>query len=428
MKLPDTSFAIYSVSGIKISNNVFYEEGGEGIFVRPVDGIVCNNTIIGGRYGIRGRGNISFNIIKEASVAILLGSNNEPTDAFIFGNLLEQNGRAFWLFYSAIDYILNNTIKANGVGFEITNYAFSNEFGGEIMPKAIMFNNFLQNDENVRVLKEDPRITINMTYNWWGTTNTSIIDQKIYDQKDDRRLCLVNYTSFLTSPAVSPDIAPPTTLNDYDGLWHNSDFTITLMSTDNESGIAETYYRINNGPVMAVSSEGQPCISTEGSNNTLEYWSVDNGDNEELPHKILTNIKLDKTQPTIQDISRIPQGDVQPDQPVTVLVNATDTLSDVKSVRIAYKSNRSILRLDFPMTLNSTTGLYEYTISGEQANTLIEYEIEAYDNAGNQIVDNNARQYYTYTIIPEFPSLIILPLFMTATLLTVIAYKRKYTH
>ncbi|HII06954.1 MAG TPA: hypothetical protein HA349_06480, partial [Methanotrichaceae archaeon] len=58
LKLPDISFAIYSVSGIKISNNVFYEEGGEGIFVRSVNGIVCDNTIIGGRYGIRGRGNI----------------------------------------------------------------------------------------------------------------------------------------------------------------------------------------------------------------------------------------------------------------------------------------------------------------------------------------------------------------------------------
>jgi hypothetical protein len=36
----------------------------------------------------------------------------------------------------------------------------------------------------------------------------------------------------------------------------------------------------------------------ENSTNTLEYWSIDGVGNEELPHKMLTDIKLDKTVPT----------------------------------------------------------------------------------------------------------------------------------
>jgi hypothetical protein len=70
-----------------------------------------------------------------------------------------------------------------------------------------------------------------------------------------------------------------------------------LKGSDDLSGVAETFYRINSGPVKRVSVDGQPVISTEGANNTLEYWSVDNAGNEES-HKLLTGIKLDKTPPT----------------------------------------------------------------------------------------------------------------------------------
>lgn len=52
--------------------------------------------------------------------------------------------------------------------------------------------------------KSDPRITINLTHNWWGTTNTSVIDTRIWDQKDDRSLCLINYAPFLEQTAVAP--------------------------------------------------------------------------------------------------------------------------------------------------------------------------------------------------------------------------------
>jgi hypothetical protein len=96
---------------------------------------------------------------------------------------------------------------------------------------------------------------------------------------------------------IFTDTTPPTTTHNYDGLWHTSDITIVLKSSDDLSGVADTFYRINSSPVKRVSVDGQPLISTEGANNTLEYWSVDNAGNEE-PHKILTSIKLDKTPPT----------------------------------------------------------------------------------------------------------------------------------
>ena len=302
------------------------------------------------------------------------------------------------------------------------------------------------------------------------------------------------------------DLTPPTTTHDYDGLWHTSDYTITLTATDDISGVAETYYKINGGPTKSVIVDGQPRITVESANNTLEYWSVDNAGNEELPHNMLTGIKLDKTPPTssinlsgtsgnegwfVSDVtvstsandtlsgvdkieynfnnvtwteyvapfnitdegltsiyyrsidkagnaetartatikidktapmigipSRMPEGNVEPDQKVKVLVNVTDSLSGIKDVTLSYNLNDSALWINSPMTFNSTTGLYEATIPGQQANTFVKYEITAYDNAGNHKVEDNGGQYYIYTVIPEFPSLVFL---LMLTILTSLA-------
>ncbi len=54
---------------------------------------------------------------------------------------------------------------------------------------------------------------------------------------------------------------------------------------------------MNNGIINNVRSNGEPQITAEGSNSTLEYWSIDHAGNEEN-HHILAGIKLDKTAPT----------------------------------------------------------------------------------------------------------------------------------
>lgn len=87
----------------------------------------------------------------------------------------------------------------------------------------------------------------------------------------------------------------PSTTSDYDGAWRNADFTINLSAVS-EWGVFETYYRINEGAIKTVSLDGQPQITTESANNTLEYWSTDVYGCQET-HHYLTNIKLDKTTP-----------------------------------------------------------------------------------------------------------------------------------
>jgi len=314
---------------------------------------------------------------------------------------------------------------------------------------------------------------------------------------------------------VARDNTPPFTVDDYDRKWHTADFAVILIATDNESGVAETCYRINNGTVQNANVDGQPEIMTEGNNNTLEYWSLDYSGNDEAPHKMLTDIKLDKTPPaglilingnascanstqatltllandsisgvaqmrfrndnltwtpyetygssrdwtletnegtrdvyvqfrnnaglastaysasiildtvppTIIDISRTPNGNVQPSQSVTITVNASDATSGTKSVSLTYNVNSSLAWFDFPMTLNQTTHVYEYVMGGQQASMHVEYRITAYDNAGNQITHSNDEQ---YTVIPEFQTGAVTIAIALSTSMVFIVRRKKY--
>jgi hypothetical protein len=87
------------------------------------------------------------------------------------------------------------------------------------------------------------------------------------------------------------------TINDYDGTMRMNDFTINLKTLNDLAGPTNIYYRINNGPTRSVATDGQPHITTQGSNNTLEYWSVDSNGIEESPHNMLMGINLQKNVP-----------------------------------------------------------------------------------------------------------------------------------
>jgi hypothetical protein len=142
----------------------------------------------------------------------------------------------------------------------------------------------------------------------------------------------------------------------------------------------------------------------------------------------ITCFTVDTIPPKITDVSQTPESDVQPYQRVKVTVNVTDLTSGVESVMLIYYREYT-KGFRFPLIFNSTTNLYvtQFGIPGQQEGTFVRYMIEAYDNAGHYNFDANYGQYYVYTVVPEFPPFLILPLFMITTLLAVITYRRKHS-
>ncbi|MGD6810746.1 MAG: S8 family serine peptidase [Candidatus Bathyarchaeia archaeon] len=96
---------------------------------------------------------------------------------------------------------------------------------------------------------------------------------------------------------VTRDTQAPVTKDNFDSKIHTSAFIINLTATDDLSGVAEIYYKINDSDTQSVSANGQPYISFEGTNK-LEYWSKDAAGNQETPHKTINNIIIDSNQST----------------------------------------------------------------------------------------------------------------------------------
>jgi len=134
---------------------------------------------------------------------------------------------------------------------------------------------------------------------------------------------------------------------------------------------------------------------------------------------------IDITPPTIETPTRVPTGDVMPDQNVTVSVNVTDTTSGVDKDQVILSYHNGTSWNNVTMDYNSTAMLYEGTIPEQPAGTDVQYKIIAYDNAGNVAVEEYELTYYAYSVIPEFPLAMLLPLLMFATLVAVMLAKNR---
>ena len=135
----------------------------------------------------------------------------------------------------------------------------------------------------------------------------------------------------------------------------------------------------------------------------------------------------DNSPPTIRIPSRVPAGDVLPDQLVKVLVNITDVGSGIWVVRLSYSTNNGTSWTRETMGYNSTSQLYYYTIPGKEAGILVKFKITAQDNAGNSATRDGEDVNFIYEVVPEFPAALITPLFMIAALAAVILGKTAWS-
>jgi parallel beta-helix repeat protein len=202
---------------------------------------------------------------------------------------------------------------------------------------------------------------------------------------------------------VPPDTTPPTTLHDYDDLWCTSDLTITLTAIDEVSGIAETYYSINNGSIETVSEHGQPFITMEGNNNALEYWSVDNAGNEELPHKMLTGIQLDKTPPASSiNLDGALGNNAWFVSNVAITLVATDNVAEVDNIEYSFDSTTWTAYVT-PLAIADEGYIFVYYKSTDKAGNVETLKTETIKidktNPYGSVLINNGDIYATSTSV-----------------------------
>ena len=87
--------------------------------------------------------------------------------------------------------LVNNTISDNNVGI-LVGYCCG------YAPTPFSYNNVFNNTQyNV---KTRTPLDVMLSNNWWGTTDTATIEQKIYDGFDEGGLGIIFYQPILTGP------------------------------------------------------------------------------------------------------------------------------------------------------------------------------------------------------------------------------------
>jgi len=164
---------------------------------------IFNNTVTTGGIGCTGYCSIFNNYLYGCQEGISLYSarvfgGEFPCTATVENNLIVDNTQGIDIDLTSLHEpgticptILNNTISGNSVGIYLSESYYNS------VP-TILYNN-LQNNSNCSFYLAAPN-NINMTYNWWGTTDQSAISNSIYDYNQDFTLGQVTFTPFLTAP------------------------------------------------------------------------------------------------------------------------------------------------------------------------------------------------------------------------------------
>jgi large repetitive protein len=169
----------------------------------------------------------------------------------------------------------------------------------------------------------------------------------------------------VTVKAEDFDVTPPVTTSNAQDIWLKGEFTVELTATDDKSGVAKTYYSLNDSEFV----EGKSFVVSEHGVNVVSFYSLDNSGNVEVTQTV--EVKIDNQPPvTTSNITSLwLSGEFQ------VELTVTDDLSGVA------KTFYSFTGTDF------TEGT-SFVVSEPGVKEVFFYSV---DNAGNVEEENTVQ-------------------------------------
>jgi parallel beta-helix repeat protein len=414
-----------SVEGIWLQDQVNYNLVAENNLINNtvairLEGPNYNNTlsrnvITGAEYGIRIQNGARYtrmadNIIMDNragndswSAGIRLDSGS---DSQIHSNTITGNNYGVLLYsYSPRVSIDNNTIADNEFGIRVAS-------GGS--DYLNVSNNFVMNNRGYG---------IGLTGFAGGSNNATITRNLIVNNSDG--IALGQYSSYNT--IIQNNISQ----NGYgfyieystqNTIWANDIvdndqqvYTSTGLANNWDSGYPAggNYWSDYNG-TDAFCGPNQDLPGSDGKGDTPYTIDENNQDNYPLMNPCRG---LDVTPPQFANWTQNPIGEeIQPDVSVIVTIDVIDE-SGAKSVTLLYKQNSTGLWSGWIEVImnHATRSTYEAIIPRFQGGTTVEYRMNGTDFFDNWGVTPDEGYSYTYHVIPEFSSPVLLVMLLLLT-------------
>ena len=345
-----------------------------------------------------------------------------PNDTAVF------QGTELWARVDTLTKANKKTLTAK-VGNLTTNgtyYVWVKDHLGNVSSKAVTTNKVdttaptaptITNSSGGNWTNQDVKITLSSTDSQSGVlkyqckysgTNNQWADAKSTDTWSAARNETIYYraidnagnVSAVSSTAIKIDkTAPavPTITNSSGGNWTNKNVTITLSSTDSQSGVSKYQYKCsgtNNQWADAKSTD----TWTADRNGTVYFRAIDNAGN--ISAESSTSIKIDKTAPTVTFGTN---GNTTAAKTASTKVTVTDGGSGVKASSLKY------------LWTSFSSGIAASNFAGNHSGTFtsggtislpsgmggdIYLWILAQDNLGNQII-TKSNKFTVSNIAPE---------------------------
>ncbi len=203
--ISNSLYGIQIAGGEKTYSNTFQNNqlihNEVGFYIYNGYNHLIDNVIFDNNYGVRFQGNqlsggdnnyLSGNLIFNNENAIMFEENCIKN--IVDSNRILLNTRGLTLSSNSVEDAAGNTITNNifekNTEYDIRMYASPQD--------SISFNSFASVDSlNFQLLDEFDQPASD---NWWGTSDTAIIEKKIYDQLDDEEMGRVLYQPVLEEP------------------------------------------------------------------------------------------------------------------------------------------------------------------------------------------------------------------------------------
>ena len=234
----------------------------------------------------------------------------------------------------------------------------------------------------------------------------------------------MNRLTMLNIYSVPPDVTPPeiAIMSPANATYGVTNVSLIFTVSEPADWIG---YSLDRAANVTITGNITLTDLTLGSHNIIAYAN-DTAGLMGASNRVYFTID-DIASPNITEVCQVPSDSIQPEDEVEVNATVTDDLSGVRQVTLIYaytNSSGTWIRAVEMKKLEGT--VWNATIPAFPYCTNITYIIMAEDKVGNTITTEENGIEYQYHVIPEFPSFLILPLFMIATLLAAIVCRRKH--